>query len=61
MTQLSDKEFEELKSSINNAIHELVFCSHHAEENEMDEARDNLTAAQLTLEEVGNKIQSKLV
>lgn len=55
-TRLSDAEFESLKSSLNQAIHELVFAVQHLEFDEFDDASQCLVTAQGTIETVAERV-----
>lgn len=53
---IPDADFETMKSSINQTIHELVFVSHHLENDAPESAAQCLMTAQSNLEDLANKI-----
>jgi predicted RecB family endonuclease len=55
--KLSDQQFEAVKESINNTIHELVMACHHAEEDEIESAQECLMTCQGNLETVAAALQ----
>lgn len=59
MTTLTDQEYEAHKSSLNNAIHELVFACQHIEQADLDDAANCLMTAQGTIEQVAEAIVRK--
>lgn len=54
--KLTDGKYEELKSSLNNAIHEIVFTCQHMEDEHFEDAAQSLMTAQDTLDRVGEEI-----
>jgi hypothetical protein len=54
--KLTDEQFEAIKTSLNQAIHELVFAVHHAEEDRLDDAATCLVTAQGTIESVAEQL-----
>lgn len=54
--RLSDAEFEALKSTINQTIHELVFACQHLDQDDLEDAQQCLMTAQGNLERVGEKL-----
>ena len=55
-SSMTDADFEELKTSLNNAIHEIVFACANAENNELSDAAQCLITAQATIESVAEKL-----
>ncbi len=55
---LSDEAFTEIERLLNCAIHELVFASHHAEEDQPDEAADCLVTARMNIDRVLESISA---
>lgn len=56
MRALTDKEFEEIRSRLNTAIHEIVFACQFAEDDQLDSAGDCLVTAQATIETVAEQL-----
>lgn len=56
MKKIPDAKFEELKASMNAAIHEVVFACAHLEQDELDDAAQGLMTAQDTLDRVAEAI-----
>jgi hypothetical protein len=54
--KLTDAEIEEMKASLNNAIHELVFACQHLDQDDMEDASVCLMTAQGTIETVANRV-----
>lgn len=53
---LSDTEFESVKSRLNAALHELVFATKHADDDQLEEALNCLCIAGLTIETVSMEL-----
>lgn len=53
---LTDEQIERLRSSLNNAIHELVFACQHIDQGDIEDAEQCLTTAQGTIEQVGESL-----
>lgn len=53
---IPDKEMGEIKALGNQAIHEIVFMLHHAEDDQPADAQECLTAAALNLDQVSDLI-----
>lgn len=56
MKTLSDTEYEAVRASLDNAIHELVHACRHLEEDDAESAAQALMTAQGTIEEVANQV-----
>ncbi len=56
---LTDEEFQSLRESINNAIHELVFAAKHLEEDQIEDAANCLMTAQGTIESVAEQVAGR--
>lgn len=54
--KLTDQEFEALKASLNNAIHEIVVTCQHLENDHFAQAAQALMTAQDTLDRVADEI-----
>ena len=54
--KITDEQFEEIRTTINTTIHELVMACHHAEEDEIDEALDCLVTCQSNIESVTTQL-----
>lgn len=52
MTDLTDAQLDAIRCSLNNAIHELVFATQHADQGDLDDAANCLMTAQGTIEQV---------
>lgn len=59
MDRLTDVEFRDLRESINNAIHELVFAAKHLEDDQVEDAAQCLMTAQGTIETVAERVAAK--
>jgi len=53
---LTDAEFEAIKASLNNAIHEIVFAVKHAEDDNLDDAATCQVTAQDTISRIADQI-----
>jgi len=53
---IPDIEWETIERTINASIHELVYALHHAENDEIEEALDALTAVALNVETIQQAI-----
>lgn len=60
MKNLSDQEFESIKSRLNSAIHELVFAVAQAEQDDLYDATTCLTTAQNTINQVADELEAKI-
>lgn len=54
--KLTDDQFEAIKASLNNAIHELVFAVQHASDDNLEDAATCLVTAQSTIEGVAEQL-----
>lgn len=50
--KLTDEQAKEVESLVNSTIHNLVFLNHHADDNQLDEAREALAACELNLDRI---------
>lgn len=54
--RLSEPEYEEIKASLNNAIHEIVFAVQHAGDDNFEDAAACLLTVQMTIDRVAEKL-----
>jgi hypothetical protein len=54
--KLTEAEINEIRASLNNAIHELVFACQHLDQDDMEDAAVCLMTDQGTIESVANQL-----